>query len=159
MSTKATIKTFPRWASQVNGVSCQTLDHPNGHQTKANAETCQATRVRALTKASDGNIQDPTAEIISFPRFYVQTSAGQPCQHYIPGDIHKVGHKDQAKAEKCMGVKATSKATSQPEGMPTNPVGADYSSALVRRHFDTRGGCRRAGPVGGHRDARSAQDR
>jgi hypothetical protein len=40
-----------------------------------------------------------------------------------------------------------------------NVVGADYSSALVRRHFDTGGGCRRAGPVGGHRGARSAQDR
>ena len=50
---QATIKTFPRWASQLNGVSCQTLNHPNGHQTKANAETCQATRVRALTKASE----------------------------------------------------------------------------------------------------------
>jgi hypothetical protein len=45
--------------------------------------------VRALTQASDGNTQDPTAEIISFPGFYfVQTSAGQPCEHYIPGDIH-----------------------------------------------------------------------
>ena len=129
MSTKATpeatIETFPRWASQVNGVSCQTLKHPNGHQTKANAEACQATRVRALTKASDGNTQDLTAEIISFPRFYVLTSAGQPCQHYIAGDTHKVGHKDQAKAEKCMGVKATSKATSQPKGTPTNPPAAD----------------------------------
>ena len=108
MSTKttpeATIETFPRWASQVNGVSCQTLDHPNGHQTKAKAEACQATRVRALIKASDGNTQDLTPEIISFPRFYVLTSAGQPCQHYIAGDSHKVGHKDQAKAEKCMGV-------------------------------------------------------
>ena len=130
---EATIKTFPRWASQVNGVSCQTLNHPNGHQTKANAETCQVTRVRALTKASDGNTQDLTAEIISFPRFYVQTSAGQPCQHYIPGDNHKVGHKDQAKAEKCMGVKATSKATSQLQGIPTNPPAADGPGARLTR--------------------------
>jgi len=28
-------------------------------------------------------------------------------------------------------------------------VGADYSSALVRQHAGTRGGCRRAGPVCG----------
>ncbi|HEY0785712.1 MAG TPA: hypothetical protein VGD62_07550, partial [Acidobacteriaceae bacterium] len=124
MSTQAIIETFPRWASQVNGVSCQALGHPNGHQTKANAETCQARRVRALTKAGDGDTRDPAAEIISFPRFYVQTSAGQPCQHYIPGDTHKVGHKDQAKAEKCMGIMATSTASSHPEGMPANPPAA-----------------------------------
>ena len=135
MSTKATpeatIKRIPRWASQVNGVSCQTLDrsdggHPDGHQTEANAEACQATRLRARTKASDGNTQDPTPEIIRFDGFYyVQTSAGQPCQHYIPGDNHSTGHKDRGNAEKCMGVMATSKATSQPEGMPTNPPAAD----------------------------------
>ena len=34
-----------------------------------------------------------------------------------------------------------------------------FDFGLIRRHFDTRGGCRRAGPVGGHRGARSAQDR
>ncbi len=38
-------------------------------------------------------------------------------------------------------------------------VGADYSSVLVRPHAGTRGGCRRAGRVCGHRAARSAQDR
>jgi hypothetical protein len=37
-------------------------------------------------------------------------------------------------------------------------VGADYSCVLVRPHAVTRGGCRRAGPVCGHRGARSAQD-
>ncbi len=42
---------------------------------------------------------------------------------------------------------------------PFNLVGADYSSVLVRQHADTRGGCRRAGPVCGHPAARSAQDR
>ena len=130
MSTKATaeatIETFPRWASQVNGVSCRTEGHPDGHQKEATAEACQATRVRALTKASGGNTQDLTAEVISFPwGFYVQTSDGQPCPHYIPGDIHKIGHKDQANAEKCMGVMGTSKATSQAKGMPANPPAAD----------------------------------
>ena len=93
MSTKATpeatIETSPGGQARLNGVSCQTLDHRNGHQTKAKAEACQATRVRALIKASNGNTQDLTAEIISFPRFYVLTSAGQPCQHYIAGDSHK----------------------------------------------------------------------
>lgn len=119
---EATIETYLRWASQINGVSC---DHRNGHMTEANAKKCQARMVRALTQASDGNTQDLTAEIISFAWFYVQTSAGQPCQHYIPGDIHKVGHQTKANAEKCMGVKATSEATSQPKGMPTSPPAAD----------------------------------
>jgi hypothetical protein len=36
---------------------------------------------------------------------------------------------------------------------------ADYSSVLVRRHAGIRGGCRRVGPVCGHRGARSVQDR
>jgi hypothetical protein len=110
---EATIETYLRWASQINGVSCY---HRNGHMTKANAEKCQARRVRTLTQASDGNTQDLTAEIISFAWFYVQTSAGQPCEHYIRGDIHKVGHQTKANAEKCMGVKATSNATGQPKG-------------------------------------------
>ena len=39
-----------------------------------------------------------------------------------------------------------------------DPVGADYSSVLVRRHAGIRGGCRRAGPVCGHRGARAARD-
>jgi hypothetical protein len=38
------------------------------------------------------------------------------------------------------------------------PVGADYSSVLVRQRACTRGGCRRAGPGCGYRDARSARD-
>lgn len=40
-----------------------------------------------------------------------ETAVGMPS-----GDSHKVGHKDQAKAEKCMGVMATSKASSQAKG-------------------------------------------